>query len=873
MPLPGYTASRTITITKPGSPSDAHQIEIPNVTFPEAKSDGSDITATDVNDKIYGQPPTSTDGPSTTWNRGGFDLLFWDTNTKTGTVVAQTDDLPALSGSITGATNATPIVITSANHGLATNQLVVISGVGGNTAANNTAGNQAWVITKIDANTFSLNNSAGNGAYTSGGSWLLAKQIKLQFGNPSPPQNYQSIAKTYLSQVAPATSVLVDESTVDKPYCQGNTGVLEDGAGSAVIIFGASDNNAQANGKVWQTEATNYLNTALPNANWTKTELINPSAGNAAAPLGNGLASRNGDRLVVLTQDTSGNVQVGKGAMYVYKRAFGSGTWSGGPGSGFAPLSPGQQAGAYCQVFGNMQENLAGDRFILIQSIKGTDTALSIWAMKCPAGADERDGTQWVNVGGSPAAGVVFDTLADGGSNSWNEPDWYFDSKDRVFAVAWRTNGSETRMVRYRVALTWSGGVPQWGAYAYVTTPGGNPQNGNQNGVIGLRSGSVMVVTSRNSGGGIGGCKVWLTNDWASGTPTFHNPLINFGTYPYSGNVTGATNASPIVITAVGSNLQSGVQVVISGVLGNTAANGTFTITRVDADHFSLNGSTGNGAYTSGGTWILAGDTGTTAGGEVKYGQNAGLVAFGWYGPGRSGSQGRAIFLTWFDKLAAANVDQFSEDWSGGNFNNWPRHATGVSIVAAPAQLNGRANVCSCSQPDLERVQWTTTGTDFSQKPRTAYSMVLKITAGNPALAGMDITGFASEKYVSLTGASDPRDAKLITTAFPNDPVNVPMNKLVRVKFSMDVNGKSVHFTAVQVWSGAATYTGSCNGGIIFCDYTTGGTAYLVGPVITETWSDAEPAVYVGNDIAQRQIKPDPAMSGGFSEFCGALSA
>ena len=70
------------------------------------------------------------------------------------------------STNITGATNATPIVITSAAHGLSTGTRVTITGVGGNTAANTTA-----QVTRIDANTFSLDSVAGNGAYTSGGIW------------------------------------------------------------------------------------------------------------------------------------------------------------------------------------------------------------------------------------------------------------------------------------------------------------------------------------------------------------------------------------------------------------------------------------------------------------------------------------------------------------------------------------------------------------------------------------------------------------------------------------------------------------------------------------------------------------------------------
>ncbi len=70
------------------------------------------------------------------------------------------------SGQVTNATNATPIVITSANHGLTTGTFVTVSGVGGNTGANITT-----TVTVVDANTFSLDGGVGNGAYTSGGQW------------------------------------------------------------------------------------------------------------------------------------------------------------------------------------------------------------------------------------------------------------------------------------------------------------------------------------------------------------------------------------------------------------------------------------------------------------------------------------------------------------------------------------------------------------------------------------------------------------------------------------------------------------------------------------------------------------------------------
>jgi hypothetical protein len=68
-------------------------------------------------------------------------------------------------------------------------------------------------------------------------------------------------------------------------------------------------------------------------------------------------------------------------------------------------------------------------------------------------------------------------------------------------------------------------------------------------------------------------------------------------------NVSAATNASPIQITTSAVNtLVTGQIVTISGVGGNTAANKTYTVTVINTTNFTLDGSVGNGAYTSGGT-------------------------------------------------------------------------------------------------------------------------------------------------------------------------------------------------------------------------------------------------------------------------------
>jgi Ubiquitin-activating enzyme E1 FCCH domain len=73
-----------------------------------------------------------------------------------------------------------------------------------------------------------------------------------------------------------------------------------------------------------------------------------------------------------------------------------------------------------------------------------------------------------------------------------------------------------------------------------------------------------------------------------------------------SGSITNATNVNPIVITSAGHGLVSGSVVTIAGVGGNTNANGTWVVTVIDQNTFSIP-ATGNSAYTSGGTWNATG--------------------------------------------------------------------------------------------------------------------------------------------------------------------------------------------------------------------------------------------------------------------------
>lgn len=95
-------------------------------------------------------------------------------------------------------------------------------------------------------------------------------------------------------------------------------------------------------------------------------------------------------------------------------------------------------------------------------------------------------------------------------------------------------------------------------------------------------------------------------------TVTIPDLTVSRVTSTATSTITAASNASPIVITTSAPHtFPSGAEVTISGVSGNTAANGTWTVAPVDATRFSLNGSSGSGAYTSGGTasaaaWFIA---------------------------------------------------------------------------------------------------------------------------------------------------------------------------------------------------------------------------------------------------------------------------
>jgi hypothetical protein len=125
-----------------------------------------------------------------------------------GNIVADIDDgtnsFSQTSKTITAASNAGPIVVTSAGHGYANGDRVLVDSVGGNTAANG-----SWAIANKTDNTFELVGSTGNSNYTSGGKVTRWQQLSL-----SDTPSEQGVIEFYFDCDGTAGNVYVDDVAV-----------------------------------------------------------------------------------------------------------------------------------------------------------------------------------------------------------------------------------------------------------------------------------------------------------------------------------------------------------------------------------------------------------------------------------------------------------------------------------------------------------------------------------------------------------------------------------------------------------------------------------------------------------------------------------
>ncbi|MFO0977216.1 MAG: ubiquitin-activating E1 FCCH domain-containing protein [Planctomycetaceae bacterium] len=144
------------------------------------------------------------------------------------------------------------------------------------------------------------------------------------------------------------------------------------------------------------------------------------------------------------------------------------------------------------------------------------------------------------------------------------------------------------------------------------------------NNTFSLQGTDVNVTGALYAGGG-----AWYVPDFRGGG-TDQNAARGFVQIDLKADatpkaITGATNTVGIDITSAAHGLKTGDRVRITGVQGNTAANGTFTVTVIDANTFRLKGVTGNGAYTVGGTFVPLTDTAAN-GDKVRQGISANSI-------------------------------------------------------------------------------------------------------------------------------------------------------------------------------------------------------------------------------------------------------
>ncbi len=116
-----------------------------------------------------------------------------------------------ISGEITAASNATPIVVTSAAHGLSNGDSVVVMNVEGNLAANG-----GWEVANVTANTFELVGSVGSAAYLAGGEWYAGVTDAIHI----PLENEPGEAGHYRGTIPGSINIDRSEMLVELIYCR-----------------------------------------------------------------------------------------------------------------------------------------------------------------------------------------------------------------------------------------------------------------------------------------------------------------------------------------------------------------------------------------------------------------------------------------------------------------------------------------------------------------------------------------------------------------------------------------------------------------------------------------------------------------------------
>jgi len=457
--------------------------------------------------------------------------------------------VPVNTAVINGASNASPIVIsTTAPHGFQSGMQVSVTGVAGNTAANGT-----FTITVIGAMTFSLNGSTGNGAWTSGG-----QATGLLSGNPifavapNPPTAEQNAVTASLGLTADDVAAILAFSGAANTLSLPTLGTL-----LKYQRLSSSQSLGIPELILWiQLAAINPFNgTPADTLQFSRRLALLKSKGLGAYDIDYLLRGQSASRtaLAFTTPQATAVLQAIRDAL--------------------AKLPPSYGAEAIQTIFVAALAAATGTTANVVSPILAKTGILPLGAATIAQLIAANSG---VDPSQFPALIQAFTTVA------------------KASALFTALNPTETEFAF----------VAQYAATFNWLDPGALPLAPATASPYALFEALLFALQ--------------LDKRQSSRTPKLFDILSLWlppGTAPTdlptaiggaSVAVTAASNSTPIALTtAAPHGLVTGMQVTISGVLGNTAANGTFSVTVTSATAFTLDGSVGTGAYTSGGTVSL----------------------------------------------------------------------------------------------------------------------------------------------------------------------------------------------------------------------------------------------------------------------------
>lgn len=196
----------------------------------------SGLAAPTTTPSISGSSTGSIIGRFYAYVRFGDDLGNWSNLSPISAVY----EPAAIAVTITGASNASPIVITTSGaHGRSTGNKVLIQDVAGNVGANG-----LWTVTVLTTTTFSLDNSVGTGSFIGGGT-VTAGVGQIDYTNIQAPSDTKVTKRQILrNKDGDARVFYVDVETTNLVLTSFTSTKTSDQLSDPVPLLDADENDA-----------------------------------------------------------------------------------------------------------------------------------------------------------------------------------------------------------------------------------------------------------------------------------------------------------------------------------------------------------------------------------------------------------------------------------------------------------------------------------------------------------------------------------------------------------------------------------------------------------------------------------------------------